>query len=253
MADVLVKQLAQLGYQPVFLPRTGVTPPEVYNYDKANQRLVRLGELREYLPQAGNLKPTDGQLGDINYHYTSEKKLSAAMNFLDAALKCIGISAAPKLDLSFAGSKEFSFAFTDVTYLSVDPARLHQIIADMTTKGIPPSYVDAGTLHIAYEYAYATELLMSRGDKKAFAENISGKVGAFIDLGVQGSVSVASTSTISFKNAKGLSAAFAYKAGRLAREAGKWVLYPETVSKFGAVEERKPFLPQPGVVLHVTE
>jgi len=127
-----------------------------------------------------------------------------------------------------------------------------QIIADMTTKGIPPSYVDAGSLHIAYEYAYANELLMSRGDKKAFSTNISGDVGSFIDLGVQGAVSVASTSTISFKNAKGLSAAFAYKAGRLAREEGKWVLYPETVSKVGLTEERTPFLPQPGVVLHVS-
>jgi hypothetical protein len=253
MADVLVKELARLGYQPVFLPRTGVTPPEVYNYDRDNQKLVRLGELREYLPEAGTLKPTKGQLGNINYQYTSEKKLSAAMSFLDTALKCIGISAVPKVDLSFAGSKDFSFAFTDVTYLSVDPARLHQIIADMTTNGIPPSYVEAGSLHIAYEYAYANELLMSRGDKKAFSTNISGDVGAFIDLGVQGSVSVASTSTISFKNAKGLSAAFAYKAGRLAREKGKWVLYPETVSKFGITEERTPFLPQPGVVLHVTE
>jgi hypothetical protein len=250
MADALVKELARLGYQPVFLPRTGVTPPEVYNYDR--EKLVRLGELREYLPVAGDLEPTQGQLGNINYQYTSEKRLSAAIDFLESALKCIGVTAVPKLDLKFAGSRSFSFAFTDVTYLSVDPARLHQIIADMTTNGIPTSYVNAGSLHVAYEYAYAKELLMSRGDKQEFSTNISGDVGSFIDLGAQGSVSVASSSTISFKNAQGLSAAFAYKAGRLARENGKWVLYPETVTKHGLTEERTPFLPQPGVVLHVT-
>ncbi len=88
----------------------------------------------------------------------------------------------PKLDLGFTGAKNFSFAFTGVTYLSVDPAQLGQVIRDMTTEGIPQAYVDAGRLHVAYEYAYAQELLMSRGDKKAFSEDISGKVGAYLDL-----------------------------------------------------------------------
>jgi hypothetical protein len=252
MADELVRKLNRLGYQPVFLPRTGVTPPELYNYVREQERLVRRGALSEYLPAVAALEPSKGQLGDISYKYTSEKKLDAAISFLESALKCIGIDAVPKLDLGFAGSKNFAFAFTDVTYLSVDPSRLDQVIRSMTTSGIPQVYIDAGQLHLAYEYAYAQELVMSRGDKKSFSHDISGKVGAYIDLGVKGAVSVASDSTISFKGTGG-PAAFAYKAGRLVQENGEWVLYPEVVSRHGLRETRTPYLPQPAIPLSVVD
>jgi len=249
MADALVRELNRLGYQPVFLPKTGVTPPELYAFTKQNQRLVRFGALSEYLPTVKDEKPAEGQLGDINYQYTSEKKLDAAVSFLETALKCIGISAVPKIDLGFAGSKNFSFAFSDVTYKSVDPARLGKLIGTLSTEGIPQSYVDQGQLHLAYEYAYARELLMSRGDRKAFSADVKGNIGSYIDLGAQGSVSMASATTISFKNKAADAAAFAYKAGRLERENGRWVFFPEVVTQKGLIEERAPFVPQRAVVL----
>jgi hypothetical protein len=59
----------------VFLPRTGVTPPELYNYERTNKRLVRLGALGEYLSAAAKLQPTEGQLANINYQHTSEKRV----------------------------------------------------------------------------------------------------------------------------------------------------------------------------------
>jgi hypothetical protein len=121
----------------------------------------------------------------------------------------------------------------------------------MTTSGVPSEFVDAGRLHVAYEYAYATELLMSRGDKKAFTHEIAGNVSAYIDLGVAGSVSVQSESTISFKSSTGVGAAFAYKAGRLARELGRWIFYPEEVSVENLIEERRPYVPQRAMVLEV--
>jgi hypothetical protein len=250
MSDALVRELNRLGYQPVFLPRTGVTPPELYNYVRDNQRLVRRGQLAAYLPAVKDLAAKQGQLGNIAYKYTSEKKADAAVSFLENALRCIGIDAVPKIDLGFAGSKDFAFAFTEVTYLSVDPAQLDPIIRGMSTTGIPKAYVDAGRLHVAYEYAYARELVMNRGDKKSFTADISGKVGEFIDLGVKGSVSVVNQSTISFKS-NDAPAAFAYKAGRLAYEDGTWVLYPEEVNKRGLTEERSAYLPQPALVLPV--
>jgi hypothetical protein len=249
MADALVRELNRLGYQPVFLPQTGVEPPELYNYSRQNQRLVRRGPLGEYLPRAGALPTTEGDLADITYKYTSEKKLDAAVSFLESALRCIGIDAVPKIDLGFAGSKDFSFAFTGVTYRRLDPAKLDQVIRDMGTAGIPQSIVDAGLLHVAYEYAYARELLMSRGDRKAFSHDIAGKVGAYLDIGVKGSVSVASQSTIAFKSTSDQRAAFAYKAARLAQEDNGWVLYPEEVATKGLVEERTAFIPQPAIVL----
>ena len=250
MADELVRVLNKLGYVPVFLPRTGVEPPELYNYSPVNQRLVRRGELSTYLPAAKDLKPTEGDLGDIDYKYSSTKKLDAAVSFLENALKSIGIEAVPKIDLGFTGSKDYSFAFTKVKYRSVDPARLDGLIRTMSTDGIPQAYVDEGNLHVAYEYAYAQQLLMSRGDRKEFTHDISGKVDAYLDLGTKGSVAVASSTTISFKS-NAQPAAFAYKAGQLVRENGAWVLYPEEVRKNGLVEQRQNYLPQRGIVLAV--
>ena len=43
MADQLVKLLNQYRYQPVFLPRTGLLPPELYNFVKPS--LKRRGPL----------------------------------------------------------------------------------------------------------------------------------------------------------------------------------------------------------------
>ena len=249
MADALVRELNRLGYQPVFLPRTGVTPPELFNYVRRQRRLVRRGALKEYLPAAADLATTSGQLADIEYRYTSEKGLDASVGFLANALKCIGIDAVPKIDLGFSGTKDFSFAFTGVTYQSVDPAVLDPVLRGMTTTGIPQEYVQTGQLHIAYEYAYAQELLMSRADRKSFREDISGNVGAYLNLGVKGSVSMASSSTISFKGSTDAAAAFAYKAGRLQEEDGQWVFYPEEIARNRMVEERRAYLPQRAVVL----
>lgn len=253
MADALVRELNRLGYQPVFLPKTNIKPPELYEYLRESRRLVRWGELREHLPAIDELKPKRGELGDISYRYTSEKKLDASISFLQTALSCIGISSVPKIDLGFTGSKDFSFAFSKATYQSVDPSQLGKLLAQLSTDGIPESKIQEGVLHIAYEYAYADELLMSRADRKSFSADISGQVGAYIDVGAQGEVAMTSSSTISFKNKSGRPAAFAYKAGRLARENGQWVLHPETVSRSGLVEERKPFVPQPAIVLAVED
>jgi hypothetical protein len=248
MADELVRVLNGLGYTPIFMPETGLQPPELWNYSPARGQLVRRGALSVYLPAAAQLQPVDGEQGNINYKYSSSKKLDAAVSFLENSLKCIGIDAVPKLDLGFAGSHDFAFAFTNVTYRRVDPARLDVSIKDLSTEGIPRRYVEEGNLHIAYQYAYAHELLLSRGDKRSFSSDISGKVGAYIDIGAKGSVAVASETTISFKG-KSAPAAFAYKAGRLERNDNRWEFFPEEVRVPGLVGETRPYVPQRGIVL----
>jgi hypothetical protein len=255
MSDQLVRKLNELGYQPVFLPKTGVVPPDLYNYVTTQKRLVRLGSLSQYLPAVAQLTAAEGELADISYQYTSTKKQEAAVSFLENALRCIGIDAAPRLNLRFTGSKDFSFAFGNVTYQSTDPSALSQVISGMTTRGIPESYVQGGNLHVAYEYAYARELTMSRGDQRSFAQDITGKVGDYIDLGTKGSVSVASESKISFKASGSVTAAFAYKAARLALESKGWVLYAEEVMMAApnqqGISPRRPYLPRRSRVLDV--
>jgi hypothetical protein len=257
MADQLVRTLNSLGYQPVFLPRSGVQPAELWYYKRGDgngdSKLVRLGALSKVLPAAAALTISEGEQGDINAQYTSEKKLGAAVSFLKDALACIGITAVPKIELGFAGSSSFSFAFTGVRYRAIDPVDLFPLVDQIQTAGLPKAYVEEGLLHVVYEYAYSSGLLLSRGDKKSFDADISGSVGSYFDLGGKGSVSVAGTSAIAFKGSAGSQAAFAYKAGRLVRERGHWTLLPEEVLLNNLVEERRPFVPQRAVPLRVID
>jgi hypothetical protein len=83
--------------------------------------------------EADGLAISTGKLGDIAYKYTSSKNAHAAASFLENALKCIGIDAIPKLELGFAGSQDFSFAFTDVTYQKVDSSKIDDILEGIST------------------------------------------------------------------------------------------------------------------------
>lgn len=250
MSDALVKMLNSYGYQPVFLPRTGVVPPELYNY--ANKRLVRRGGLAEFFQKPVAFTPTTGRLGDLQGKLKTNKHFEAAVGFLQQALQALGISGMPKIDLSFAGSKEFVFAFSDVTYQSVDPAVLDKVLQDLTIPlAIPDAYVQMGGLHIAYEYAYANALTMSRSDGKKFGGDISGNVGAYIDLGAKGSVEVQANSTVAFSSKGGEVAAFAYKAGQLHMNEKRWTFEPEVVMRAvdGTVTRKTVFLPARTVAL----
>jgi hypothetical protein len=250
MADALVTMLNSYGYQPVFLPRTGVTPPELYNF--ANKRLVRQGELAKFFEKPVTFTPTKGRLGDLQGELKSNKHFNAAVGFLQRALQALGISGMPKIDLSFTGSKEFVFAFSNVTYQSVDPAVLNGRLQDLSIPlAIPDAYVQMGGLHIAYEYAYANTLTMARSDGKKFDADISGNIGTYIDVGAKGSVEMQGNSTISFSSSSGEVAAFAYKAGRLHKSGSRWTFEPEVVMR--GTTRKTQYLPARTLVLIAEE
>ncbi|CAN5540643.1 hypothetical protein BH24GEM3_BH24GEM3_24500 [soil metagenome] len=254
MSDALVQLLNSKGYQPVFLPRTAVEPPELYNF--ANRRLVRRGPLAHYLPAdtAAQLKLTPGELPDIEHRETSGKRGNAAASFLENALKSIGISSIPKLNLTFTRGRELVFAFSEVSYKSIDPSVIDHIVQQIEIGAIPQSVINAGMLHIVYEYAYARKLLMSRADHQAFELGARGDVGEFINLGAEGKVEAQSATTLAFSGSDDRVAAFAYKAGRLERRNGRWEFYPEEVMRTrGAETTRDPFLVARGVVLPVED
>jgi len=254
MSDVFVNLLNKFGYQPVFLPHTGYVPPELYTF--ANHKLIRYGTLNAYMAKPFVFEPAVGNLTDIEGKITSSKNVGASVSFLTQALSMLGIGSLPKLDLSFTGSKEFVFAFTGVTYKAIDPAVLDPILQRMQTpEAVPEEYVKNGDLHIAYEYAYATGIKMSRADGKKFSTDISGSVGTYVDLGVNVKVEVSNNVTISFTATdKNTVAAFAYKAGRLELRGKTWVFEPEIVRKIAAAKtKREPFMLAKGLVLKAEE
>ncbi len=258
MADELVKLLNSVGYQPIFLQRTGVKPPELYHF--VEKRLIRRGPLEDYNPEFGKLKQSRGTLPDIQHRQSSKKELKASVDFLRNALAALGITAIPKLSLGFAGKADLVFTFSEVSYTAVDPTKIDAILQGLEVPlAIPDEYVTSGRLHIAYEYAYARRLLMSRADGKEFEADVAGKIGEFIDLGVQGKVETDGATVVTFANKGSEAAAFAFKPGQLQRSNGRWTFQPEVVgaprrrgARAAAVPAR-PVLLARGIVLRVEE
>jgi hypothetical protein len=252
MADELVKLLNSVGYQPIFLQRTGVKPPELYHF--VEKRLVRRGPLEDYNAEFGKLKQTRGTLPNIQHRQSSEKELKASVDFLRNALAALGITAIPKLSLTFAGKADLAFTFSEVSYTAVDPTKIDAVLQGLRVPlAIPDEYVTSGRLHIAYEYAYARRLLMSRADGKEFEADVSGKIGDFIDLGLQGEVDTDGATVVTFKSKSSQAAAFAFKAGQLERSNGRWTFQPEVVKRRAAAgAAQRPLLAR-GIVLRVEE
>jgi hypothetical protein len=248
MRDRLVALLNDLGFQPVFLPTTGLAPPDLYNHDRG--RLIRRGPLARYL-KARIPPPRAGVLADIEHHHTSRKRLAEATKFLSNALRCIGVGAA-KLSLSLLGSEDLVFSFSEITTARVDPSDLDPLLQQLEVHAIPDEYVTGGALHIAYEYAYARRISLRRGDGKGFDAEIGARLPELFDLGVKGQVRVEDDTALSFTARDELPAAFGYKAGQLRLDRGKWSFYPEVVSnardEAGSVQQA-PYLPVRGVVL----
>jgi hypothetical protein len=254
--DALVKLLNSVGYQPILLPRTGLKPPELYVYD--NDKLLRRGPLAKYLPKDTEMPAIQGgRLSSIEHHQTSTKSLAVAAGFLGDALKCIGITSAPKLDLSFANSRDITFGFDHVTYQAVDPADIDQLIGKLITDAIPHEVIASGYLHVVYEYAFADSLSMKVGGNAGVSWNAKAiQVGSYIDVGAEGKVAVTGEDTITFTSENDLDAAFAFKIGRLERRGKKWYFFPEEDAGQGFLADEgtaPPYLLERGVVLRVDE
>jgi hypothetical protein len=228
-SDPLVKLLNRYGYQAVFLPRTGMTPPDLYTYVKPS--LKRRGPLSDYMDTA-QLPVSKGSLSNFEGQQTGGKHFQAAADFLKAALQILGIGSVPKVDLKFAGASQFVFSFANVTYLSIDPSKIDKVLQNLKVPlAIPDDRVETGALHIAYEYAYSTTLRMSRADRQAFDVDVSGKIADFIDVGTGAKAESEANTVISFSTPDLQPAAFAYRAGRLHRSGRRWTFDPELVMR----------------------
>lgn len=253
MSDALVRLLNRIGYVPVLLPRTGVTPPELYTF--AEHRLIRRGPLERYLQEPVVFRTREGELGDIEGQVTSGKDHGAGASFLANALAALGLTGLPSIDLSFTGSNELTFCFSQVRYRGVDPADLDEVLQQLRLPpSIPDEDVEEGALHVAFEYAYAQALCLQRADGQAFAVSVDGALNEWVNLGAHAKAEVHSNSRITFAATDRVPAAFAYKAGRLHRVGPRWIFEPEIVARRAGVKtESRPYLPAERVVLKAEE
>jgi hypothetical protein len=251
MTDALVAALNRAGFQPIFMPYTGVRPPELYNFTKRSTgaKLVRRGRLADYFSAPPDFEPTRSDLPDISHVRTTGKNLGSSADFLARCLACLGISNLPAIDLGFVGSSKLEFSLQGVHTLRVDPSVIDRAIEGLDPKAVAPEYVEQGFLHVAYEYAFARSITMRREDRRAFTSDIAGDLGGLIDVGTTVDVSAADEFSLRFKPKSARSApAFAYKAGRLTRDT-RWRFYPEEVRR--GEDVAFPYVLRRGVVLDV--
>jgi len=254
--DALVKVMNGVGYNPILLPRTGIEPPFIYTYE--NKELKPWGRLTTAVP-AGSLPSqlNGGVQNDISFTQSSRMTLEAAGNFLEDALRCIGVNSAPKLDLNFARGSQITFSFSSVTWRGLDPAD----VAIALNKGFDPvgldeSKVRLGMVHVAYDYAYADEIEMTL--TQDVSDNIdlkAIKIDTFIDLGGKAEYKVKTSKTLTFKS-KGDPAAFACKVGQVKPARQGWTFNAtEIVGRNFAPEEGPPapYLLSRGQVLVVAD
>jgi hypothetical protein len=251
MVDALVATLNRAGFQPIFLPQTGLAPPEMYNLTSKDHRprLARRGPLGHYLQPGTEFTIVRSSLADISQQRSTGKSLSASADFLSKCLACLGIAAPPKLDLSFAKTSKLAFAFRGVFSLRVDPAEIDHALKGLDLGAIPDEYVERGFLHIAYEYAFATAVVMQREDGHDFSVRTDADVASFITIGAGVSLRMANSSTVSFETAEGAELpAFAYRAGRLTRDS-RWRFYPEETYRSDQSADAQPYILRRGIVL----
>lgn len=252
--DALVKLLNEDGYQPLIFPRTGLVAPWVYTYK--DRKLVPQGPLSDFLP-AGTPEPprNRGQLGDIEHHETDNKNVSAASSFLGDALKCIGITSAPKLDLSFVDGSDIAFSFEEVAYDGLDVSKVQRLMPQIDFSSYAKE--EQAYLYIAYEFAFAGKLTMRAASSVSTSFTAKAfQIGTYFDLGSQGQVKVENETKISFAGNNGIVAAFACKIGRLEKRGKRWFFFATEDGGEGFLADEgkpRPFLLERGVVLRVEE
>ncbi len=254
--DNLVRWLNKEGYQPVFLPRVGVAPPELYVY--AKRSLVRLGALNHYVrSDPKRPKNQKNRLPDMDFQRTSGKTSSGALSFLGNVLRALGISGGPEVNLSFAGEGSMIFKLTDVVYEETEPAWVAETLKGFVTDLLPNEFVSGEKLHVAYNYAYAARLEMRRADGQKFRGKLSGaEINDIFKLGTTGTVELQNEDTLAFKGSGNERIAFAYKAGRLHREDGVFKFFPQEIQNQGFSSAKdtgtsNPYIPARGTVLAI--
>ena len=177
--DQLIAYLNSKGYQPILLGKAGIEPPSFFILDKAQQRYVLLRSFNSVLPvgvapvAAGPLLPAM-EFARIT---ASKQHAEVSVSFMKGLLERFGIGGAPRLDALAKADADAAFSFGDVHYRRVDLGDLEDAMAQ-DPKAFAKSFalkltraeLDAGLIHVGYEYLYSGAVEMHQGG------SVTGKV-----------------------------------------------------------------------------
>lgn len=243
--DKYVRRLNEIGYQPVFLPDPTLRPVTLYYSNRT--KLVLRGDFKRYLSEQS--KPVfeliETERPDIAAFSTSSKNFSGSITFLQNALGVLGISA-PKIDLGFMNGSSASFFFRGVTSKAVRPVDIDTVMANFTPHGIPQDVVERGGLHVAFEYLYATHIGIKAESGFKFDLSAELDLSDYVPIEAEAEFTLEGQDTLLISSHSTSEAAFAYKAGRILLNDGRWEFYPGDIVL--GEEKLADYIPQRGIV-----
>ena len=253
--DALTVLLNSLGYQPLVLAKTGLKAPYVYKYK--DTKLEEIGSLSDLLlPEAGHPELDVHEVPEVTRKETDKKNGSAFAGFLGDALRAIGITTPPRINADAAREKEFTFSFENVTSEGLSYLQTSKLIRQIDKQAVADLLSDdleAGYIHIAYDYLFAGSLSMRDASSSAAGAGAKGlEIKQILDVGASVKVEKTSEDTWSFKSDASNRAAFACKIGWLEKKGTelKLHIHEDSGESFLADEgEPQPYLLERGVVI----
>lgn len=254
--DDLTLLLNELGYQPLAMSRTDLTAPYFFSYK--DMKLEPIGPLSAFLTPGTAMPPlVEGSANEIAGKESSRKTGAAVVSILGDAFKAVGLTSAPKLAASLERGKEFVFSFNKVVSKGLPYATTSRLIRTSLDKDalvdLPPGDLQAGYIHVAYEFLYAGSLgLRETSGHAASFDAKAIEVQALVDIGAKGSVEATSESSLTFQGRDAERAAFACKIGWLQKHGSKLTfhIHEDQGEAFLADEGgSQPYLLERGVVI----
>jgi hypothetical protein len=221
MNDPVMSQLSAQGYQPIFLPLPGISPPEIYVYLPQTRKLERHGPLSFFLPEANHFTPEERPGPDLGNMMTQTMDGKATVNFLGKILNWFGISGDMNATFHFADNARFRYRFHDVTALVIERHNVDNLIRDLKFSGSLERHMVAGNVHIVLEYLYARKIELRHADGKNFDIATTAELDGLFNASASNKLERQKNGYISFKSQQGVGAAFAYKAKQIFRYDGK--------------------------------
>jgi hypothetical protein len=255
MSDSVIAALSAQGYQPIFLPETGLSPPDIYVFDKNQKKLVRYGPLSGYAREARRIVPKPHKTPSFGNVTTRALETTTTMSLMRRLMRLIGLGGA-KVEASFhfAGDSRFRYEFREITVKAVDRHEVQPIVRELKFHNILDSLVTDGSVHLVLEYLYAKRIVMRLADGSDFDAHVTADVEKLVQAAASGRVHREGKGFLTFEAEGEEGAAFAYKALQVFLYDGKLDigLGAKTLGE-PADKEPAPYIPAPGEFLDVEE
>jgi len=228
--DPFMVYMNNKGYNPIVLPKSGVSPPMVMILESDHYSDMR--ELTELLTSrklsteglVANYEPAAGFEKDL----ANNKSGKVSVTLFDRLLSGIGLSGDATIKAHANQGGQTKYQFQEVYVKNTFPGVIRERIGNLESDVFDDADLKEDRVYIAYQYVYAKKLIIGNGNNMAAGFGGKGKVGGAADIEVSASGDSVRIDVAKYNGNEPL--AFGFKAGRLTRRTGKyhfeWLMPP---------------------------